>query len=76
MGIVVSCIVKMLELVCALAIGDAPIHDVATREKRLLGSGHAFVHFYLILDRVQKYSTKQSLHLCNPFKLDAGISRN
>ena len=25
---------KMLKLVCALAIGEAPIHDVATREKR------------------------------------------
>ena len=55
----------MLKLFCALAIGDAPIHDVVTREKRLLGSEHAFVHFYLIPDRVPKYSTKQSLPLYN-----------
>ena len=34
-----------LKLVCAVAIGDAPIHDVATREKRLLGSEHAFCAF-------------------------------
>ena len=35
----------MLKLVCALAIGDAPIHDVATREKRLVGSEHKFCVF-------------------------------
>ena len=29
----ISRIVKMLKLVCALAIGEAPIHDVAAREK-------------------------------------------
>ena len=53
------------------------MHDVATREKRLLGTELAFVHFYLglILDRVPKYSTKHSLPLYNPFKLDAEISR-
>ena len=51
------------------------MHDVATREERLLGSELAFVHFYLVLDRVPKYSTKQSLPLYNPFKLDAEISR-
>ena len=33
---------KMLKLVCALVIGDAPIHDVAAREKHLIGSEHAF----------------------------------
>ena len=66
----------MLTLLCALTIGDAPIHDVATREKRLLCSEHAFVHFYLLLDRIPKYSPKQSLHLCNHFKLDSEISRN
>ena len=66
----------MLKLVCALAIGDAPIHDVTTREKRLLGSERAFVHLYLIVDRVPKYSTKQSLHLCNHLKLDAESSCN
>ena len=32
----------MLKLVSALAIGDAPIHDVAPREKHLIGSEHAF----------------------------------
>ncbi len=53
-----------------------PIHDVATREKHLLSSELAFVNFYLILDHVPKYSITQSLHLYNPFKLDAGISRN
>ena len=53
-----------------------PIHDVATREEHLLGYELAFVHFYLILDHVPKYSITQSLHLYNPFKLDAGISRN
>ena len=53
-----------------------PIHDVAIREKHLLGSELAFVNFYLILDHVPKYSITQSLHLYNPFKLDAGISRN
>ena len=41
-----------------------------------LNSELAFVHFYLILDRVPKYSNKQSLPLYNPFKLDAEISRN
>ena len=66
----ISHIVKLLKLVCAFAIGAVPINDVATREKL------AFVHFYLILDRVPKYSTKQSLPLYNPFKLDAEISRN
>ena len=30
----ISRIVKMLKLVCALAIGEAPIHDVATRGKQ------------------------------------------
>ena len=39
------------------------MHDVATRVKRMFGSEHAFVNFYLNLDRVPKYSTKQSLHL-------------
>ena len=53
-----------------------PIHDVATREKHMLGSELAFVNYYLILDHVPKYSIIQSLHLYNPFKLDAGISRN
>ena len=60
---------KMLKLVCALVIWDAPIHDVAAREKHLIGSEHAFCAFYLILDRVPKYSTKQQLPLYNPFKL-------
>ena len=68
-------IVKLLKLVCVFAIGAVPIHDVATREKHLLGSDLAFMHLYLILDRVPKYSTKQSLPLYNPFKLDAEISR-
>ena len=57
----ISHIVKMLKLVCVFAIGAVPIHDVATREKRFLGSELVFVHFYLILDRVPKYSNKQSL---------------
>ena len=39
-------------------------------------SEHAFVHFYLILDRVPKLSTTQSLHLYNPFNQDTEISRN
>ena len=39
-------IVKMLKLVCAFAIGAVPIHDVATLEKRFLGSEIEFVHFY------------------------------
>ena len=52
------------------------MHDVATREKRFLGSELAFVHCYLILDRVQKYSNPQWLHLYNPSKLDEEISRN
>ena len=56
-------------------IGAVPIHDVATQEKHLLGSELARMHFYLILDRIPKYSTKQSLPLYNPFKLDAEISR-
>ena len=30
-------IVKLLKLVCVFAIGVVPIHDVATREKRLFG---------------------------------------
>ena len=38
------------KLVYTLAIGYDPVHNVATREKRLFGSEHAFVHFYLILD--------------------------
>ena len=71
----ISHIVKRLKLVCVFAIGAVPIHDVATREKRLLGSELAFVYFYLILDRIPKYSTKQSLPVYNPFKLDAEISR-
>ena len=69
-------IVKLLKCVCFFATGAVPIHDVATREKRLLGSELAFVHVYLILDRVPKYSISQLLHLYNPFKLDAVISRN
>ena len=64
----ISHIVKRLKLVCVFAIGADPIHDVATQEKRLPGSELAFVHFYLILDRVPKYSTKQSLPLYNPFR--------
>ena len=36
----------------------------------MLGSELAFVHFYLILDGVPKYSSKQWLPLYNPFKLD------
>ena len=67
---------KLLELVSVFAIGAVPIHDVAAREKRLLGSELAFVHFYLILDHVPKYSITQSFHLYNPFELDAEISRN
>ena len=66
----------MLKLVCIFVIGAVPIHDVATREKLLLGSELAFVHCYVILDRVPKYAITQSLHLYNPFKLDAEISRN
>ena len=71
----ISHIVKLLKLGCVFTIGAVPIHDVATREKHLLGSELVFMHFYLILDRVPKYSTKQSLPLYNPFKLDAEISR-
>ena len=57
-------IVKLLKLDCVFAIGAVPIHDVATREKRLLCSEPAFVlHFYLILHRVPKYFITQSLHL-------------
>ena len=52
-----SHIVKLLKLVSALAIGDAPIHDFATRE---FGNEHAFGYFDLILDRVTKSCTKQS----------------
>ena len=57
------------------------MHDVAIREANtgeaiLLGSELAFVNVYLILDHVPKYSITQSLHPYNPFKLDAGISRN
>ena len=63
-------IVKLLKLVYVFAIVAVPIHDVATREKRLLGSELACVHFYLILYRVPKYSTKHSLPLCNPFWRD------
>ena len=48
-------------LVCDLAIGAVPIDDAATREKRLFGSEHTFGYFDLILDRVPKYSIKQSL---------------
>ena len=62
----ISHIVKLLKLVCVFAIGAVPVHDVATREKYLLGSELAFMHFYLIVDRVPKYSTKQSLPLYNP----------
>ena len=36
---------------------------------------HAFVHCYLILDRVPKLSTTQSLHLHNPFNQDTEISQ-
>ena len=36
---------QLLKLVCAFAIGAVLIHDVATREKRLLGSELAFVLF-------------------------------
>ena len=68
--------VKLLQLVCIFAIVVVPIHDVATPKKRLLGSELASVHFYLIRDRVPKYSITQSLHLYKPFKLDAEISRN
>ena len=32
--------VKLLKLVCVLAIRAVPIHDVATLEKHLLGSEH------------------------------------
>ena len=64
----ISHIVKRLKLVCVFAIGAVPIHDVATRDKRLLGSELAFMHYYLNLDRVPKYSTKQSLPLYNPFR--------
>ena len=39
--------VELLKLVCVFAIGAVPIHDVATREKRLLGSEHAFAYFYV-----------------------------
>ena len=76
METVISHVVNRLKLVCVLAIGAVQIHDFGTRGKRLLGSELAFVHFYLILERVAKYSTKQSLPLYNPFKLDADISRN
>ena len=38
-------IVKLPKLVCVFAIGAVPIHDVATREKHLLGSDLAFMHF-------------------------------
>ena len=72
----ISHIVKRLKLACVFAIGAVPIHDIAKREKRLLGSELAFVHFYLILDRVPTYSITQSHNLHNPFKLDAEISRN
>ena len=48
---------------------------ISKYKKHLLGSELAFMHFYLILDRVPKYSTKQSLPLYNPFKLNAEISR-
>ena len=41
----ISHIVKLLKLVCVYPIGAVPIHDGATREKRLLGSGLAFEHF-------------------------------
>ena len=34
----ISHIVKLLKLDCFFTIGAVPIHDVATREKRLLGS--------------------------------------
>ena len=40
-------IIKLLKLVCIFAIGAVAIHDVVTREKRLLGSELAFVHFYV-----------------------------
>ena len=46
------------------------------KDKLSCGSELAFVNFYLILDHVPKYSITQSLHLYNPFKLGAGISRN
>ena len=64
-------IVKLLKLVFVFAIGVVPIHDVATREKRLFGCERC-----IILDRIPKYSTTQSLHMYNPFKQDAEISRN
>ena len=38
--------VKLLKLVYIFAIGAVPFHDVATREKHLLGSEHVFVHSY------------------------------
>ena len=60
---------KCLKLCCVFAIGAVPIHDVATREKRMLGRELAFVHFYLILDRVQKYAITQSLHLYISFDM-------
>ena len=42
----------------------------------MLGTDGVFAHFDLHLDRVAKYSNKQSLHLYNAFELDAEISRN
>ena len=67
---------QMAKISLRLRYRAVPIHNVAIREKHLLGSELAFVNFYLILDHVPKYSITQSLHLYNPFKLDAGISRN
>ena len=76
----ISHIVKRLKLVCVFAIGLSQFmtspYGRRIREKHLLGSELAFVNVYLILDHVPKYSITQSLHPYNPFKLDAGISRN
>ena len=68
----ISHIVKRLKLVCVFAIGAVQIHDVTG--EAFAWSELAFVHFYLILDGVPKYSITQSLHLYNPFKLDAEIT--
>ena len=39
-----------------------PIHDIAIREKHLLGSELAFVNFYLILDLKSQVVSLQTAH--------------
>ena len=39
--------VECLKLVSVRALRVIPIHDAATREKRVPGTDHVFVHFHL-----------------------------